>query len=48
MMLEEYKRNINLCFRCGCWDPDTGCSMPGVDRSYACPLEADEEEEDGD
>lgn len=26
------------CLDCDCNDPDMGCTMPGVDRSYACPL----------
>lgn len=24
---------------CDCYDPDMGCTMPSVDKSYACPLE---------
>ena len=27
----------NPCLDCDCYDPDMGCSMPGIDRSYACP-----------
>ena len=37
-------RETNPCFGCGCYDADYGCSMPSVDKWYACPLEADEEE----
>lgn len=46
---EEYKREINPCYGCGCWDEDMGCIMPSIDKSYACPLEigAAEEERDG-
>ena len=32
------------CFGCGCNDPDFGCTMPSIDKCYACPLEADEDE----
>lgn len=27
------------CLRCDCYDPDMGCTMPSVDKWYACPLE---------
>ena len=27
------------CLRCTCYDADFGCTMPSIDRSYACPLE---------
>lgn len=37
-------RETNPCFGCGCYDADYGCSMPSIDKIYACPLEADEEE----
>ena len=30
----------NPCLDCDCYDPDMGCTMPGIDKSYACPLEA--------
>ena len=30
----------NPCLDCDCYDPDMGCPMPGIDKSYACPLEA--------
>lgn len=26
------------CIYCDCYDPDLGCTMPSVDKSYACPL----------
>ena len=29
----------NPCFNCDCYDPDMGCTMPAVDKSYACSLE---------
>ena len=32
------KHPVNPCLDCDCYDPDMGCSMPTVDRSYACPL----------
>lgn len=41
MTEEEYRRDVNPCFGCGCWNPDTGCTMPSIDRSYACWLEED-------
>ena len=31
------------CLDCDCYDEDFGCTMPSVDKSYACPLEEDEE-----
>lgn len=36
----------NPCYGCDCYDPDMGCTMPSVDRSYACSLENDEMEGD--
>lgn len=36
----EQSRYVNTCLGCDCWDPDAeGCTMPSVDRSYACGLE---------
>ena len=37
----EYEERFykNECINCGCYDSDTGCSMPSMDRSYACPIE---------
>jgi hypothetical protein len=35
----------NPCLYCGCYDEDMGCTMPSVDRSYACPL--NDEDKDG-
>jgi hypothetical protein len=34
------------CLNCDCYDPDLGCTMPSVDRGYACPLEPELTEED--
>ena len=48
MTLEEYRRDISPCFGCGCWNPDMGCSMPDLDRGYACPLEAEGGDDYGD
>lgn len=31
--------NSNPCLYCDCYDPDMGCTMPSVDKSYACSLE---------
>lgn len=46
MNKEEYK---NPCLRCGCdcYDEDMGCTMPSIDKSYACPLEVEKEEAGG-
>ena len=30
------KRKINHCLVCGCYDPDMGCTMPSIDKWYAC------------
>lgn len=35
---------MNECLYCDCYDEDFGCTMPSIDKSYACPLYADEEE----
>ena len=36
-------QNDNECYSCSCWDSDReGCTMPSVDRVYACPLYSDE------
>lgn len=33
----------NPCYGCGCWDSDReGCTMPSIDRGYACKLQMDE------
>lgn len=29
---------INECLDCGCYDEDYGCTMPLIDKTYACPL----------
>ncbi|MDD4509366.1 MAG: hypothetical protein PHY23_00375 [Oscillospiraceae bacterium] len=26
------------CQKCDCNDPDMGCTMPSIDRNYACPI----------
>ena len=28
----------NLCLSCSCYDEDLGCTMPSIDRTYACPI----------
>lgn len=33
------KRETNPCLYCDCYDEDFGCTMPSVDKAYACPLE---------
>lgn len=44
MTREEYIQKINPCYGCDCYDEDMGCTMPSIDRKYACPLEKDKEE----
>lgn len=34
---------IHACYVCDCWDEDVGCTMGSFNRSYACPIEADED-----
>lgn len=29
---------MNKCFQCDCYDEDYGCTMPSIDKGYACPL----------
>ncbi|MDE7398582.1 MAG: hypothetical protein K2N06_03550 [Oscillospiraceae bacterium] len=33
---------MNPCLDCDCYDPDLGCIMPSLDKSYACSLESDD------
>lgn len=34
------KKSKNPCLTCDCWDSDAeGCTMPSVDKWYACPIE---------
>lgn len=33
------------CLSCDCHDPDMGCTMPSIDKSYACPLVSCDDEE---
>ena len=35
---------MNECLGCGCYDEDFGCTMPSIDKWYACPLCAREDE----
>lgn len=37
------EKEKNTCLSCDCYDDDFGCTMPSIDRSYACPLESEEE-----
>lgn len=48
MTVEEYRRKINPCYGCGCWDEDMGCTMPPQDKCYACPLETEKDGDYGD
>lgn len=32
------------CLSCDCYDPDMGCTMLSIDREYACPITANENE----
>lgn len=45
MTSEEYRKTVNPCWSCPSYDEDMGCMVPDLDRSYACPLKQDEEEE---
>ena len=33
------KKETNPCLGCDAYDEDLGCTMPSIDRSYACPKE---------
>lgn len=33
---------MKSCFYCGGYDEDYGCTIPSIDRKYACPLECKE------
>jgi hypothetical protein len=44
MELEEYRKKVNPCYGCGCYDEDMGCTMPCINQQYGCPLEKEEEE----
>jgi len=46
MIVEEYKRDVNPCYGCDCWDEDMGCTMSPSDREYACDLYNEEFVED--
>ena len=35
---------MNECLTCDCYDEDVGCTMPSVDKCYACPLYECEDE----
>ncbi len=37
------EKNVNKCLYCDCYDEDFGCTMPSIDKWYACPLEKNEE-----
>lgn len=45
---EQYKvdgrMSKNECLECDCYDEDVGCTMPSVDKCYACPLYECEDE----
>lgn len=32
----------NPCLQCDCYDADFGCTMPSIDKWYACPLTAED------
>lgn len=43
MTKEQYIHTVNPCFGCDCYDPDReGCTMPSIDRDYACRLNDEE------
>lgn len=31
---------MNECLKCDCYDEDVGCTMPSIDKWYACSLYA--------
>lgn len=36
---------MNRCLACSCYDPDSeSCTMPSMDKWYACPIEAEKPE----
>lgn len=35
------KVEANPCLGHGCYDPDLGCTITGIDRWFACPLMPD-------
>ena len=35
---------MNECLGCDYYDEDVGCTMPSIDKWYACPLCAREDE----
>ena len=35
---------MNECLGCDYYDEDVGCTMPSVDKCYACPLYVFEDE----
>lgn len=40
-------RRIPPCYDCGAWDDEReGCTMPALDRLYACPLEYEGKEDE--
>lgn len=40
----KQEMNISSCNSCGAYDSDReGCTMPACDKSYACPLESENE-----
>lgn len=43
LRIEDYRAKVNPCYGCGCWDEDMGCTMPAVDKCYACSLEDERE-----
>lgn len=43
MTENEYRKKVNPCWGCGCYDEDMGCTMSSLDRCYACPLENENE-----
>lgn len=49
MTANEYRKHVNPCWGCDCYDEDMGCTMSQWDRCYACLLEKEEDDygEDG-
>ena len=40
-------QNVNECYFCSCWDSDReACTLPAIDKIYACPLYSNEKEKE--
>lgn len=44
-MVDRIDEFDDSCLSCDCFDPDMGCTMPSIDKCYACPVESAQEEQ---